>query len=99
MYTVGTTGSVSDIIGKSLHVVDDGVCGCVDVELSTDWTSAAAMLACILTSDEYPVGALICSHSNPAGEWVEYVQFVFSCPIFLFPRIGTLLRICVPERQ
>ena len=62
MYAVGTTRSVSDIIGKSLHVVDDGVCGCVDVELSTDWTSAAAMLACILTSDEYE-GAVICTQT------------------------------------
>ena len=79
--------------------MDDGVCGCDDVVLSTDWTSAVATLACILTSDEYPVGALICSHSNPAGEWVEYVQFVFSGPINLFPRIGALLRKCVPERQ
>ena len=63
MYAVGTTRSVSEIIGKSLHVVDDGVCGCDDVVLSTDWTSTAAMLACILTSDEYPVGAVICTQT------------------------------------
>ena len=102
MYAVGTTISDSDIKGKSpLHVVVDGVCGCEDVSvaLSTDCTSAAATLACILTSDEYPVGAFICSHSNPAGERIEYVQFVFPTPIYFFPRIGALLRKCVPERQ
>ena len=59
---VGTTISVSEIIGKSLHVVDIGVSGCVDVELSTDWTSAAARFGCIFTSDEYGVAA-ICSQT------------------------------------
>ena len=93
---VGTTISVSEIIGKSLHVVDIGVSGCVDVELSTDWTSAAAGFSCIFTSDEYGVGHL---QSNPAQERVTNVQFVFTHPIFFFPWIGTFLRICVPERQ
>ena len=100
MYAVGTTISDSDSNGKSLHAVVDGVCGRVDESvLSTDWTSAATTLACILTSDEYPVGAFIRSHSNPAGERIEYVQFVFPCPVYFFPRIGTFLRICVSERQ
>ena len=99
MNAVGTTISASEIIGKSLHGVDIGVSGCVDVELSTDWTSAAARFGCIFTSDAYPVEALIRVYSNPVGEWVEYVQFVFPCPVYFFPRIGTFLRICVSERQ
>ena len=56
--------------------------------------------ACILTSDENcPLGAFIRSHSNPMGERIEYVQFVFPGPIYFFPWIGTLMRICVSERQ
>ena len=36
----------------------------------------------ILTSDENcPLGAFIRSHSNPVGERIEYVQFVFPGPI------------------
>ena len=100
MYAVGTTISDSDSNGKSLHAVVDGVSGRVDESvLPTDWTSAATTLVCILTSDEYPVGAFIRSHSNPAGERIEYVQFVFPCPVYFFPRIGTFLRIRVSERQ
>ena len=59
---VGTTISASEIIGKSLHGVDIGVSGCVDVELSTDWTSAAARFGCIFTSNEYGV-AVICTQT------------------------------------
>ena len=54
----------------------------------------------ILTSDENcPLGVFIRSHSNRVGERIEYVQFVFPGPIEFIPRIGTLVRICVSERQ
>ena len=46
-----------------------------------------------------PLGAFIRSPSNPVGERIEYVQFVFPGPNEFIPRIGTLVRICVSERQ
>ena len=45
-------------------------------------TFASLDAGVILTSDEIgPQGAFIRSHSNPMGERIEYVQFVFPGPI------------------